>query len=113
MAGAVAYLVSPLSGSTTGTSIAVDGGMQTVEVWGSTVIGGGHFDKACVTNHAGPLGQCVDGVRAERGKLEGKALPWPLGGRVLRAETAVLVGLAAVHLRWGDFRPGGGAPNVA
>lgn len=28
VAGAVAYLVSPLSGSTTGTSIAVDGGMQ-------------------------------------------------------------------------------------
>ncbi|MGV8895816.1 MAG: SDR family NAD(P)-dependent oxidoreductase [Rhodoglobus sp.] len=28
IAGAVAYLVSPLSGSTTGTSIAVDGGMQ-------------------------------------------------------------------------------------
>lgn len=60
---------------------AVDGGMQTVEVWGSTVIGGGHFDKACVTNHAGPLGQCVDGVRAERGKLlavdmNGKLLDW-------------------------------------
>lgn len=60
---------------------AVDGGMQTVEVWGSTVIGGGHFDKACVTNHAGPLGQCVDGVRAQRGKLlavdmNGKLLDW-------------------------------------
>ena len=41
---------------------------------------------------------------AERKKLEGKALPWLLGGRVLRAETAVLVGLAAVHLTWGDFR---------
>lgn len=42
---------------------------------------------------------------AERAKLEGKTLPWLLGGRVLRAETAVLVGLSAVHLRWGDFRP--------
>jgi NAD(P)-dependent dehydrogenase (short-subunit alcohol dehydrogenase family) len=28
VAGAVAYLASPRSGSTTGTSIAVDGGMQ-------------------------------------------------------------------------------------
>jgi len=28
VAGAVAYLASPLSGSTTGTSLAVDGGMQ-------------------------------------------------------------------------------------
>ncbi|MDA1362117.1 delta-60 repeat domain-containing protein [Glycomyces luteolus] len=60
---------------------AVDGGMQTVEVWGTTVIGGGHFDKACVTNHAGPQGQCVDGVRAQRGKLlavdmNGKLLDW-------------------------------------
>jgi hypothetical protein len=60
---------------------AVDGGMQTVEVWGDTVIGGGHFDKACVNNHAGPLGECVDGVRAERGKLlavdmNGKLLDW-------------------------------------
>jgi hypothetical protein len=60
---------------------AVDGGMQTVEVWGDTVIGGGHFDKACVTNHAGPLGECVDGIKAERGKLlavdmNGRLLPW-------------------------------------
>ncbi|MDR6686242.1 NAD(P)-dependent dehydrogenase (short-subunit alcohol dehydrogenase family) [Arthrobacter sp. 1088] len=28
VAGAVAYLASPLSGSTSGTSLAVDGGMQ-------------------------------------------------------------------------------------
>ena len=40
----------------------------------------------------------------ERRKLEGRARPWLLGGRVLRAETAVLVGLTAVQLRWGDFR---------
>jgi 16S rRNA (uracil1498-N3)-methyltransferase len=40
----------------------------------------------------------------ERKLLAGKALPWILGGRILRAETAVLVGLAAVHLKWGDFR---------
>ncbi|SDD22480.1 hypothetical protein [Glycomyces harbinensis] len=63
---------------------AVDGGMQTVEVWGNSVIGGGHFDKACVTNHAGPLGQCVDGVKAERGKLlavdmNGQLLDWNPG----------------------------------
>lgn len=63
---------------------ATDGGMQTVEVWGNTVIGGGHFDKACVTNHAGPQGQCVDGVRAARGKLlavdmNGKLLDWNPG----------------------------------
>ncbi|MCC3762264.1 hypothetical protein K3N28_04155 [Glycomyces sp. TRM65418] len=60
---------------------AVDGGMQTVEVWGDTVIGGGHFDRACVTNHAGPHGECLDGVRAERGKLlavdmNGRLLDW-------------------------------------
>jgi NAD(P)-dependent dehydrogenase (short-subunit alcohol dehydrogenase family) len=32
VAGAVAYLASPLSGSTTGTSIAVDGGMQELRI---------------------------------------------------------------------------------
>ena len=55
----------------------------------------------------GPEGGFSD---AERKKLEDKTLPWILGGRVLRAETAVIVGLAAVHLRWGDFRcdPAGG-----
>lgn len=49
----------------------------------------------------GPEGGFSD---AERKKLEGRVRPWLLGGRVLRAETAVLVGLAAVHLSWGDFR---------
>lgn len=49
----------------------------------------------------GPEGGFSD---AERKKLEGKTLPWVLGGRVLRAETAVLVGLTAVQLAWGDFR---------
>ena len=48
-----------------------------------------------------PEGGFSDG---ERKKLEGKAMGWELGGRVLRAETAVLVGLAAVHLNWGDYR---------
>jgi 16S rRNA (uracil1498-N3)-methyltransferase len=33
-----------------------------------------------------------------------RARPWVLGGRVLRAETAVIVGLTAVHMTWGDFR---------
>lgn len=50
----------------------------------------------------GPEGGFSD---AERKRLEGKALPWLLGGRVLRAETAVLAGLTAVQMRWGDFRP--------
>lgn len=49
----------------------------------------------------GPEGGFSD---AERKKLEGHTLPWILGGRILRAETAVLVGLAAVQLTWGDFR---------
>jgi 16S rRNA (uracil1498-N3)-methyltransferase len=48
----------------------------------------------------GPEGGFSD---AERLKLEGKARPWVLGGRVLRAETAVLVGLTAVQMTWGDF----------
>lgn len=50
----------------------------------------------------GPEGGFSD---AERKKLEGKTQPWILGGRILRAETAILVGLSAVHLTWGDFRP--------
>jgi 16S rRNA (uracil1498-N3)-methyltransferase len=45
-------------------------------------------------------------TEAERQMLKGRALPWVLGGRVLRAETAVLAGLTAVHLTWGDFRRG-------
>jgi 16S rRNA (uracil1498-N3)-methyltransferase len=52
----------------------------------------------------GPEGGFSD---AERSKLEGKARPWVLGGRVLRAETAVLVGLTAVQMRWGDFTDAG------
>lgn len=49
----------------------------------------------------GPEGGFSD---AERHRLAGAAQPWTLGGRVLRAETAVLVGLTAVHMTWGDFR---------
>ncbi|MBI3296989.1 MAG: 16S rRNA (uracil(1498)-N(3))-methyltransferase [Elusimicrobia bacterium] len=49
----------------------------------------------------GPEGGFSD---AERAKLSGKTVSWELGGRVLRAETAVLVGLSAVQLKWGDFR---------
>ncbi len=48
----------------------------------------------------GPEGGFAD---AEREALTGRALPWVLGGRVLRAETAVLAGLTAVQLAWGDF----------
>jgi len=50
----------------------------------------------------GPEGGFSD---AERHRLSAHARPWVLGGRVLRAETAVLVGLTAVHMTWGDFRP--------
>jgi 16S rRNA (uracil1498-N3)-methyltransferase len=49
----------------------------------------------------GPEGGFSD---AERARLREKASPWILGGRVLRAETAVLAGLVAVHFNWGDFR---------
>jgi 16S rRNA (uracil1498-N3)-methyltransferase len=52
----------------------------------------------------GPEGGFSD---AERQLLAKSARPWMLGGRVLRAETAVLVGLTAVHVTWGDFRTGG------
>jgi 16S rRNA (uracil1498-N3)-methyltransferase len=41
---------------------------------------------------------------AERHRLAAHARPFVLGGRVLRAETAVLAGLTAVHVTWGDFR---------
>jgi 16S rRNA (uracil1498-N3)-methyltransferase len=53
----------------------------------------------------GPEGGFSD---AERQRLAAAARPWVLGGRVLRAETAVLVGLTAVHMTWGDFRDAGG-----
>ncbi len=48
----------------------------------------------------GPEGGFSD---AERSRLTGKAHPWALGGRILRAETAVIVGLTAVQMTWGDF----------
>jgi 16S rRNA (uracil1498-N3)-methyltransferase len=49
----------------------------------------------------GPEGGFSDG---ERDRLAANARPWLLGGRVLRAETAALVGLTMVHATWGDFR---------
>ena len=49
----------------------------------------------------GPEGGFSD---TERETLKARAFPWILGGRVLRAETAVLAGLTAVQLVWGDFR---------
>jgi 16S rRNA (uracil1498-N3)-methyltransferase len=49
----------------------------------------------------GPEGGFSD---AERPKLAEKATPWVLGGRILRAETAVLVGLTAVQIKWGDLK---------
>jgi 16S rRNA (uracil1498-N3)-methyltransferase len=52
----------------------------------------------------GPEGGFSD---AERHRLAVVARPWVLGGRVLRAETAILVGLTAVHMTWGDFRRAG------
>jgi len=48
----------------------------------------------------GPEGGFSD---AERSKLATKTHPWVLGGRILRAETAVIVGLTAVQITWGDF----------
>lgn len=48
----------------------------------------------------GPEGGFSD---RERTILACKARPWVLGGRVLRAETAVVVGLTAVQMVWGDF----------
>ncbi|MBI3911691.1 MAG: RsmE family RNA methyltransferase [Armatimonadetes bacterium] len=53
---------------------------------------------------AGPEGGWTP---AERGVLAAAgAVPLALGGRVLRAETAALVGLALVMARWGDLAPG-------
>jgi 16S rRNA (uracil1498-N3)-methyltransferase len=49
----------------------------------------------------GPEGGFSD---AERHRLADQARPWVLGGRVLRAETAVLVGLTAVQMMWGDLK---------
>jgi 16S rRNA (uracil1498-N3)-methyltransferase len=48
----------------------------------------------------GPEGGFSD---AERLRLAAKCRPWMLGGRILRAETAVIVGLTAVQMTWGDF----------
>jgi 16S rRNA (uracil1498-N3)-methyltransferase len=48
----------------------------------------------------GPEGGFTD---TERAALRARAQPWTLGGRVLRAETAVLTGLTAVQMKWGDF----------
>ncbi|MCH7230409.1 hypothetical protein L0U85_06000 [Glycomyces sp. L485] len=72
---------------TTGESLwyqGVDGGVQAVTAWGDTVIAGGHFDRACVTNRSGPSGECVDGVLADQGKIlavdrDGSLLPWNPG----------------------------------
>lgn len=97
---------------------AVDGGMQTVEVWGNTVIGGGHFDKACVSNHAGPQGQCVDGVRAERGKLlavdmNGKLLDWnPAANGVVGAWDATANPSGTNLTVGGSFTTFGGGTQV-
>ena len=48
----------------------------------------------------GPEGGFSD---TERSRLAGKTCRWVLGGRILRAETAVIVGLTAVQMIWGDF----------
>ena len=53
-----------------------------------------------ITLLVGPEGGFSD---SERSRLAGKTLPWVLGGRILRAETAVIVGLTAVQMTWGDF----------
>jgi 16S rRNA (uracil1498-N3)-methyltransferase len=41
---------------------------------------------------------------AERARLATTAHGWRLGGRILRAETAAVVGLTMAHATWGDFR---------
>lgn len=69
------------------------------DVGGGEVAAGGAPKRVVLI--VGPEGGFSD---AERAKLAGRARSWRLGGRVLRAETAVFVGLAAVHLNWGDFR---------
>jgi len=51
----------------------------------------------------GPEGGFSD---AEREKLAAKARAWVLGGRILRAETAVVAGVTAGQVLWGDFGPG-------
>jgi 16S rRNA (uracil1498-N3)-methyltransferase len=48
----------------------------------------------------GPEGGFAD---SERVLLAKSAHAWVLGGRVLRAETAVVVGLTGVQIRFGDF----------
>lgn len=60
---------------------AMDGGMQTVALWGDAVIAGGHFDYTCYTNRAGPSRVCLDGIEYRRGKIlavdrDGELLPW-------------------------------------
>jgi 16S rRNA (uracil1498-N3)-methyltransferase len=49
----------------------------------------------------GPEGGFSD---SERSALSSTTYPWVLGGRVLRAETAVVVGLTGVQMGWGDYR---------
>jgi 16S rRNA (uracil1498-N3)-methyltransferase len=49
----------------------------------------------------GPEGGFSD---PERERVRDKTYPWLLGGRILRAETAIVVGLTAVQMRWGDFK---------
>jgi 16S rRNA (uracil1498-N3)-methyltransferase len=49
----------------------------------------------------GPEGGFSD---AERARLAPHAQGWRLGGRILRAETAAVVGLTMTHATWGDFR---------
>jgi 16S rRNA (uracil1498-N3)-methyltransferase len=57
----------------------------------------------------GPEGGFSDAERARlfdpaHNRQAAKTQPWILGGRILRAETAVIVGLTAVQMNWGDFR---------
>jgi 16S rRNA (uracil1498-N3)-methyltransferase len=74
--------------------VALDDGLDGADVVASA--------PRSVVLFVGPEGGFSD---AERLELAESTRAWTLGGRVLRAETAVLVGLSAVHLTWGDFRP--------
>ena len=71
-------------------------------------------DRAAQADHPvrRPRGRLL-GCRAPPARRPGPPGAWVLGGRVLRAETAVLVGLTAVHMTWGISREADAAERDA
>jgi hypothetical protein len=64
--------------------------------------------RTVVASLVGETGSETDSSpETERRGLASHARPWALGGRVLRAETAVLAGLSAIHVTRGGFRNAG------